>query len=147
MTAQKLARLERANYGMSVVSLRSDFAPPMPVLCCIPYTAILDRDLSRVDCNATRASSQNKDALQAWDFIIKIRRSWDRLIFIMEIPIVVRQHLHIETSTRSQSCWQLLTCQQKWLNCFSRHLHITRWVHMHWRAHHRNCHDEEAALS
>ena len=29
--------------------------------------------------------------------IIEIRRSWDRLIFIMRIPIMVKQHLHTET--------------------------------------------------
>ena len=29
--------------------------------------------------------------------MLKIRRSWDRLIFIMGIPILVRRHLYIET--------------------------------------------------
>ena len=32
--------------------------------------------------------------------IINIRRSWDRLIFIMGIPILVRLHLYIETVSR-----------------------------------------------
>ena len=32
--------------------------------------------------------------------MLKIRRSWDRLIFNMGIPILVRQHLYIETSPR-----------------------------------------------
>ena len=46
--------------------------------------------------------------------IIKIRRSWDRLIFIMGIHILVRQHLHIETGPWSQgSTWDyhLLGCE------------------------------------
>ena len=30
--------------------------------------------------------------------MLKIRRSWDRLIFNMEIPILVRRHLYIETT-------------------------------------------------
>ena len=30
--------------------------------------------------------------------MLKIRRSWDRLIFIMGIPILVRRHLYIETA-------------------------------------------------
>ena len=34
--------------------------------------------------------------------IIKIRRSWDRLIFIMGIPLLVRWHLYIETTRSSQ---------------------------------------------
>ena len=29
--------------------------------------------------------------------IIQIRQSWDRLIFVMDIPILVRRHLSIET--------------------------------------------------
>ena len=32
--------------------------------------------------------------------MLKIRRSWDRLIFNMEIPILVRRHLDIETVHR-----------------------------------------------
>ena len=32
--------------------------------------------------------------------IIKIRRSWDRLIFIMGIPIHIRQHLYIEMAQK-----------------------------------------------
>ena len=47
------------------------------------------------------ASSQYKDRLLRYeDFIIKIRRSWDRLIFIMGIHILVRRHLYIETVPR-----------------------------------------------
>ena len=29
-------------------------------------------------------------------YIINIRRSWDRLIFIMDIPILVKRHVYIE---------------------------------------------------
>ena len=36
----------------------------------------------------------------AWIPIIKIRRSWDRLIFIMWIPALVRWHLYTETAHR-----------------------------------------------
>ena len=32
--------------------------------------------------------------------MLKIRRSRDRLIFLMEIPILVRRHLYIETAAR-----------------------------------------------
>ena len=32
--------------------------------------------------------------------MLKIRRSWDRLIFNMGIPILVRRHLYIETASR-----------------------------------------------
>ena len=35
--------------------------------------------------------------------IIKIRRSWDHLIFIMGIPILVRQHLYTEIAPFKQS--------------------------------------------
>ena len=40
--------------------------------------------------------------------IIKIRRSWDRLIFIIGIPIQVRQHLHNKTVPSSVllTLWQ-----------------------------------------
>ena len=34
---------------------------------------------------------------QVWHLIIKIRRSHNHLIFIMGIPILIRQHLYIET--------------------------------------------------
>ena len=34
--------------------------------------------------------------------MLKIRRSWDRLIFNMGIPILVRRYLYIETGPRSQ---------------------------------------------
>ena len=34
--------------------------------------------------------------------MLKIRRSRDRLIFNMEIPILIRRHIHIETAPRSQ---------------------------------------------
>ena len=34
-------------------------------------------------------------------FPLKIRRSWDRIIFNMGIPILVRWHLYIETAPRS----------------------------------------------
>ena len=37
----------------------------------------------------------------------KIRRSWDRLIFNMGIPILVRRHLYIETSRRIGLCSRL----------------------------------------
>ena len=33
--------------------------------------------------------------------IIKIRRSWDRLIFIMGIPMLVKRHLYTETVPRA----------------------------------------------
>ena len=37
-----------------------------------------------------------------WVPVMKIRWLWDTFIFIMGIPILVRQHLHIEKATRAQ---------------------------------------------
>ena len=48
----------------------------------------------------TRALSQYKDGDRFGISIIKIRRSHDRLIFIMGIPIPVRRHLYIGTGPR-----------------------------------------------
>ena len=51
----------------------------------------------------TRDPSQYKDRLSRYGIsIIMIRRSWDRLIFIMGNPILVRRCLHIETALRLQ---------------------------------------------
>ena len=57
------------------------------------------RNDSRVSCYDTgRSLSQCKDGLsQVWDSIIKMRRSSDRLIFIIGIFILVRRCLYIET--------------------------------------------------
>ena len=42
--------------------------------------------------------SEYKDGLTRSEiYIVKLRRSWDRLIFMMGIPTLVRRHLHIET--------------------------------------------------
>ena len=49
----------------------------------------------------TRAPSQYKDGLFRYrPVIIKMRWSWDRLIFIVGIPILVRLHIYIETGPR-----------------------------------------------
>ena len=49
--------------------------------------------------DATRPPSQYKDRFVGIGLrIIKMRRSSDRLIFIMEIPILVTHHLYIETA-------------------------------------------------
>ena len=55
---------------------------------------------------ATRAPSQYKDQFIPGMGIpmLKIRRSQDRLIFNMRIPILVRWHLSIEMSTRLGLC-------------------------------------------
>ena len=37
--------------------------------------------------------------------MLKVRRSWDRLIFNMGIPILVRRHLYIETGPRWVTTW------------------------------------------
>ena len=44
--------------------------------------------------------------------MLRIRQSWDRLIFNMGIPILVRQHLYIETAP-----WFLETTQQYGMYC------------------------------
>ena len=47
---------------------------------------------------STWVPPQYKLGLSRYDVsIIKIRRSYDRLIFIIGIPILIRQHLYIET--------------------------------------------------
>ena len=46
----------------------------------------------------SRAPSQYKDRLSKNKIPLKIRRSWDHLIFIMGIPILLRQYLYIETA-------------------------------------------------
>ena len=38
--------------------------------------------------------------------IIKIRRSWDHLIFMMGIPILVKQHLYIKTAPCGKHQWE-----------------------------------------
>ena len=44
---------------------------------------------------------QNKDGLSRYGiYIIKIRRSWDRLIFIMDSPILGWRHFNIEAGPR-----------------------------------------------
>ena len=48
--------------------------------------------------DSPRSCFNNKDCLFICVFtIIKIRRSYERLIFIMGIPILVRRHIYIET--------------------------------------------------
>ena len=47
---------------------------------------------------SSSAPSQYKDCLLGYGIsIIKIRLSWDRLIFMVGIPILVRRHLYAET--------------------------------------------------
>ena len=41
--------------------------------------------------------------------LILIRQSWDQLIFIMQIPILVRQHLYIEIALWSITAWDFKT--------------------------------------
>ena len=54
----------------------------------------------------SKAPSQYKDRLfQVWGHV-KIRQSWDYLIFSMGIPILVRRHLYIETAPRCSRQWQ-----------------------------------------
>ena len=61
-----------------------------------------------LDCIDSDMVEKNEDqglvlilrlSFQVWIPIIKIRWSWDYLIFIMGIPILVRQHLFIETAS------------------------------------------------
>ena len=44
----------------------------------------------------------------AWISIIKLNWSWDRIIFIMGIPILVRPHNYIETGPRTQQVMKLI---------------------------------------
>ena len=54
---------------------------------------------SRVPVN-TWVQSQYKDGLYGYGIpMLKIRRSWERLMFNMGIPILVRRHLYIETAS------------------------------------------------
>ena len=53
---------------------------------------------------ADKALSHYKDSLPKYEVsIIKIRRSWDPLIFTMEIHILVRRLIYIETASRLQT--------------------------------------------
>ena len=66
--------------------------------------------------------------------MLKIRRSRDRLIFNMEIPILVRRHIYIETTPRSpQNIRKRKTCPC-FMGCtyipMSTHLPAQRWGHI-----------------
>ena len=56
----------------------------------------------------------------------KIRRSWDRLTFIMDIPILVRRYLYIETPTSSNPGWH--DDVSKWKH-FPRYCPFVRGIH------------------
>ena len=60
----------------------------------------------RYICIATRATSQYRYDKYGFPCVgisaVKLRRSWDRLIFIMGIPILVNQRCYIETTPW---CW------------------------------------------
>ena len=49
-----------------------------------------------------------------WISLIKIRPSWDRLIFILGISVLVRRHIQIETDP-----WMLCTSIEINCTCFS----------------------------
>ena len=62
------------------------------------YLNLLDIIFSFLRLTETWALFEYKDRLSRYAyFYYKVRRSWDRLIFIMGIPISVRGHLYIET--------------------------------------------------
>ena len=53
-----------------------------------------------------RVPSQYQNGLTVYEIsFIKRRRSWDRLIFIMGLSILVRRHLHIETAQSCPKCF------------------------------------------
>ena len=63
----------------------------------------LVRSLQLIWRLGTLVLSQYEDCFPGMGiFIIKIRRSWDCLIFMMGIPKVVKQHLYIEMAPRLQ---------------------------------------------
>ena len=73
---------------------RAGFYPHGPHPLQLPRHSSHDR-LPHV---TTRAPVQYKDSLSRYRIsIIKIRRSWDRLIFIMRTPILARQYREIQT--------------------------------------------------
>ena len=63
--------------------------------------------------------------------MLKIKRSWDRLIFNMGIPILVRQHLYIETPSYSQkkTSWIMPLWATYWLCIVSLWSKLTT---LHW---------------
>ena len=61
----------------------------------------------------SRAPSQYKDRLSKNKIPLNIRRSWDHLIFIMGIPILLRQYLYIETAPHIFSLLAIL-CLRPW---------------------------------
>ena len=67
------------------------------------YSKTVMDELSYI-AKSPRATSQYKEGLSRYGISIKkIRRSWDRLIFIMGVPILVRRHLYIKTVPGSVS--------------------------------------------
>ena len=73
--------------------------------------------------NTAWAIYQYKDSIvQVWVSIIKKRQSWDHLIFIMWVPILVRWYLHIETAH-----WSFIT-PLKW-KCNSYEICVTHYLH------------------
>ena len=76
--------------------------------------------------------------------MLKIRRSWDRLIFNMGIPMLVRRHLYIETAPRNLTAlWHAEKCCIKYIHSFKvsllgndreyLHLHLTDIIFLNWR--------------
>ena len=86
--------------------------------CCILIRCVLHKKMYV----ASRAPFQYKDRLsQVWIPMLMIRRSRDRLIFKMGIPILVRRHLYIETPPRfpqnvCYQCWKMLTMVPQLMN-------------------------------
>ena len=58
--------------------------------------------------------------------ILMIRRSWDRFIFILGIPILLRRHLYIESDAWDRYC--LLFCLLNSMICFTSKLYNFDWL-------------------
>ena len=90
-----------------------NFSPQTVTSICLP------KQLTCAKETLFWALSQYKDSFTRYDIsIIKIRRSWYLLIFIMGIPILVRRHVFTETGR-----WFIFQCfWSGWFACWKRHI-------------------------
>ena len=74
--------------------------PLLRWMCC--YHNETDDRTVHLKKQANWTLSQYKDYLCIGISVVKIRRSWNHLMFVMGTPILVRKHLYIQTPPSSQ---------------------------------------------
>ena len=63
--------------------------------------------------------------------MLKLRRSLERLIFNMGIPILVKQHLYIETAPRHYIIFKLIELFKKWNQFWNFQAICRKWENWH----------------